>query len=72
MVDALAEVALLGLGRQLAFLGMMVQTTTVIAPGTRQNGKGEGNMGRSLKPLRDDTLIHAHHRNNAFPLLCPF
>lgn len=52
MVDALAEVALLGLGRQLAFLGMMVQTTTVIAPGTRQNGKGEGNMGRSLKPLK--------------------
>lgn len=51
MVDALAEVALLGLGRQLAFLGMMVQTTTVIAPGTRQNGKGEGNMAKSLKPL---------------------
>ena len=30
--NALAEMALLGLGRQLALLGMVVQASTVVAP----------------------------------------
>lgn len=30
--DALAEMASFGLGRQLAFFGMMVQTTTIVTP----------------------------------------
>lgn len=39
---ALAEVALFGLGRQFALFGMVVQTSTVVAPGETMNREERG------------------------------
>lgn len=55
MADALAEVALLGLGWQLAFLGMMVQPPTVVAPSTKQDGTVEKGVEIRSLSLTEDT-----------------
>lgn len=47
--DALAEVAFLRLRRELAFFGMMIQATTVVASGEKR-GKQDGGESRTVIP----------------------